>query len=130
MSKSRITYGLMTVAVFTVEVLIALFVHDQIVRPYIGDVLAVILVYLALRAVTPWSVTTAILASLAIAVAIEFGQYFHFLDLLGLSHNKVARIVLGGAFDLKDFACYAAGGALALAAETTFRRRALFNKGD
>ncbi|HVZ30512.1 MAG TPA: DUF2809 domain-containing protein [Asticcacaulis sp.] len=123
MSKSRIIYGLAAIAVFAVEVLIALFVHDQIIRPYVGDILAVVLVYLGLRVVTPWNATAALLAALLIAVLIEFGQYFHLLDLLGLSRNRIARVVLGGAFDLKDFVCYAVGGALVLAAETLRKAR-------
>lgn len=117
MSKSRIGYGLAAIAVFAIEVLIALYLDDRLIRPYIGDVLAVILVYLVLRAVTPCKVVTAVVVALAIAAAIEFGQCFHLLDALGLSGNRVARIVLGGHFDVADFACYAAGGALALAAE-------------
>lgn len=116
-------YGLAAVTTFAVEVLIALFVHDRIIRPYVGDVLAVVLVYLALRAVTAWKVAPALGLTLLIAAAIEFGQYFHLLDGLGLSGSRVARIVLGGAFDLKDFACYFTGGALVLAFEALKSRR-------
>ena len=43
-------YAAAAVAVLLVEIGIALFVRDRVVRPYGGDVLAVIGVYLAARA--------------------------------------------------------------------------------
>lgn len=118
----RPLYALATLAVFVIEVLIALYMHDALIRPYGGDVLAVVLVYLGLRAVTPMGVKSAALLALAIAFAIEFGQFFHVLDALGLGHNRLLRVVLGGVFDVKDLACYVAGAALAWMVETRLRR--------
>ncbi len=109
----RPVYALATLIVLVVEVLIALYMHDAVIRPYGGDVLAVILVYLGLRAVTPMGVRSAALLALSIAFAIEFGQLFHVLDRVGLGHNRLLRIVLGGVFDVKDLACYVAGAAIA-----------------
>ena len=39
--KKRIAYGMATIMLFIVELLIALFVHDNFIRPYVGDVLRV-----------------------------------------------------------------------------------------
>jgi hypothetical protein len=105
----RLPYALATMVVFVIEVFIALFVRDRFIRPYIGDVLAVVLVYLALRAVTTLRVVPALAITLAIAAAIEFGQLFNLLGALGLRHNQIARIILGGSFDVQDFAAYAVG---------------------
>lgn len=113
----RLRYGLAALAVFAVEVLIALFVRDAVVRPYVGDVLAVVLVYLGLRAVTPLKLVPAVVLALAVAVMVELGQLFHLLDALGLAHDRMARVVLGGVFDLKDLACYAAGAVCVLVVE-------------
>ena len=115
--RVRWGYGLAALAVFAVEVLIALFVRDAVVRPYVGDVLAVVLVYLGLRAVTPLKVMPAVMLALAIAVMVELGQLLHLLDALGLAHDRLARVVLGGVFDLKDLACYGAGAACVLMGE-------------
>ncbi|MCW3846698.1 DUF2809 domain-containing protein [Sphingomonas sp. LB-2] len=104
-------------ALFAVEVLIALFVRDRFVRPYLGDVLAVILVYLGLRAVLRIEVMPALVVALAIAFAVEFGQLIGILDMLGLRSNAVARIVLGSGFEVKDLLAYLAGAAIVLAAE-------------
>ena len=109
----RPLYALATLLVFVIEVLIALYMHDALIRPYGGDILAVILVYLGLRAVTPMGVRSAVLLALLIAFAIEFGQLFHVLDHLGLGHNRLLRIVLGGVFDVQDLACYAVGAVIA-----------------
>lgn len=96
---------------FTIEVLIALFVRDGFVRPYLGDVLAVALVYTALRAVTPLRMAPAIAAALVVAFAIEIAQWFRIVDLLGLAGNPMARVVLGSYFSVEDLTAYIAGAA-------------------
>jgi len=122
--KLRIAYALAAVTVFIIEILIALFVHDALIRPYIGDSLAVILAYLSLRAITPLRVGPAVLTALAIAFAIEFGQMFHLIDALGLRGNRIAGFILGGYFDVKDLAAYVAGAVAALLVETSRKQRA------
>lgn len=110
-------YALLALALFLVEVGIALFVQDRFVRPYLGDTIAVVLVYAGLRAFFCIGAIPAATTAFVIAVAIEFGQYFHILDLLGLADNRLARIVLGTGFELKDIAAYAAGALIVVAAE-------------
>lgn len=102
------------------EVLIALYVRDRFVRPYLGDVLAVMLVYCGLRAVLPIRPLAAAIAAFAIGAAIEFGQAVHVLDLIGV-HNRVIRVVLGTGFEWLDFVAYAAGALAALAGEHSRR---------
>ncbi len=102
-------YALATILVFFIELYIGLYVHDQLIRPYIGDSLAVILVYLGLRTVTRLDIRMALVAAVAIAFVLEFGQYFHLIDRLGLRHNRIARLVLGTTFDVGDLGCYVAG---------------------
>ena len=43
-----------TAALLGIELLIAIFLNDPLIRPHVGDALAVILVYLGLRTVLPW----------------------------------------------------------------------------
>lgn len=121
--SGRIGYGLAALAVFVTEVLIALFVHDRLIRPHVGDVLAVILVYLTLRAILPWKVVPALIATLAFAVVLEVGQLLDIIGLMGLRGQPLARIVLGGSFDVVDLACYAIGGGLILIAEIVRKQR-------
>ncbi len=121
--KARLSYALVALAVFIAEVTIALFVRDHLIRPYVGDSLAVVLVYLGLRVVTPWPVLPAVLVSVALATVIEFGQFFHLIDALGLSANPLARIILGTGFDPKDFIAYAIGAVCVLAAESARKQK-------
>lgn len=121
MSLNR-RYTLAALVLLAIEVLIALFVRDTFVRPYVGDALAVAFVYCALRAATPLRLWPALAISYAIACAIEAAQYFHLLDYLGLARNTIARTVLGYGFELADFAAYAAGAAGVLGVEAALRR--------
>lgn len=116
-------YALLALGLFLIEVAIALFVRDRFVRPYLGDTLAVILVYAGLRAIFRIDVTQAAALAFLIAVAIEFGQLFHVLDLLELQGNPIARTVLGYGFEVKDILAYAAGALIVLAAERVRKRR-------
>jgi len=116
----RPRYALAAVLLLAVEVVIALFVRDRFVRPYLGDVLAVMLVYCGLRAVLSLRVLPAALLAFAIGAVIEFGQAIHVLDLLGV-HDRVARVVLGGSFEWLDFVAYAAGAVAVLAIERFIR---------
>lgn len=115
-------YALLTLLVFAIEVLIALYVRDRFVRPYLGDTLAVILVYLGLRAVLRIGVVAAAATAFAVAVAVELGQLIGLVHLLGLSHSPIARTVLGMGFEAWDFVAYAAGAGIAVLAEAARRR--------
>ncbi|MDB5676221.1 MAG: hypothetical protein JWM65_3203 [Sphingomonas bacterium] len=110
------------ILVLLIEIAIAAFVHDALVRPYLGDSLAVVLVYLALRAATQLGVRWSAATAFAVACAIEFGQLFHAADMLGLGHYRVARVVLGTGFDPADFLAYAGGGVAVIAVEAVRRR--------
>ncbi|HWU95127.1 MAG TPA: DUF2809 domain-containing protein [Sphingomonas sp.] len=107
-------YAAATALLFAVEIAIALFVRDRFVRPYLGDVLAVILVYCGLRTVLPVRPAGAAVAAFTVGAVIEFGQAIHVLDLIGLRGNRVVAVVLGGSFEWLDFLAYAAGAAIAL----------------
>jgi hypothetical protein len=48
----------------------------------------------------------------AFATAVEIAQYFKLVELLNLQNNKVARIIIGSSFDLKDILCYFVGAVI------------------
>lgn len=110
-------YAIAAILVFLVETAIALWVRDGFVRPYLGDVLAVILVYLVLRAITTLRIIPAALTALAVGLLVEIGQAMNLLGLLGLSNHTVASVVLGTSFSVGDLFCYATGAAIAILAE-------------
>lgn len=106
---SRLFYALCTLVLFVIETLIALYVRDAIIRPYVGDILVVVLVYCFVRIVINSPYRWLPLAVFLFACCIETLQFFHAAELLGLQRNTVARIVLGSVFDWKDILCYAIG---------------------
>ena len=106
-------YFLLTLALLIVEVLIALYVRDAVIRPYGGYFLVVMLIYSFLRTFVDRSRTTIALASLALAFAVEFAQLFHLVDLLGLTGNRLAETVIGTGFSFLDLLAYVLGTATA-----------------
>lgn len=107
-------YALAAAIMFLIEIAIALWVRDRFVRPYGGDILAVVLVYLSLRAVTTLRVAPSAIIAFLVGVLVEVGQAVNLLGLLGLADHDVARVVLGTSFSIGDIACYAAGAAIAV----------------
>ncbi len=111
------------IIVFIIEVLIAVFVNDKFIRPYVGDILVVVLIYCFIRSFIGNEVKLLSLYIFVFAALIEVGQYFHLAELLGLSDYKIARIIIGSTFDLKDIACYLAGCTGLFLYEMVKRRR-------
>jgi len=107
--KKRILYLLVTIVLFIIELFIALFVHDNFIRPYIGDVLVVVLLYTFVRIFLPEGVRLLPLYIFLFAAGVEVLQYFRIAELLGLSDNRVLSVVIGSVFDVKDVVCYGVG---------------------
>lgn len=105
----RLCYVITTLVLLVIEVLIALFVHDNFVRPYIGDVLVVIAIYAFVRIFIPEKCRLLPLWIFVFAVFVEVLQLFGIVRLLGLSNNRFMSVLIGGTFDWKDVACYAVG---------------------
>lgn len=103
---------LIAITIFFVEVLIALYVDDKIIRPYVGDILVVILIYYFIKAFFEIKKLYLVVAVLLSAYLVEFGQYLNMVELFGLQNNRVARIVLGTVFTWGDMLCYTIGGVL------------------
>ena len=51
--NKRTAYLLATLLIFLLELFIALFVRDNFIRPYVGDMLVVVLVYTCVRVLFP-----------------------------------------------------------------------------
>ena len=113
---NRNYFGL-AVLIFVIEVLIALFVRDTFVRPYLGDVLVVILIYCFVRSFLRLPVLALSIAVLAFAFTIEFLQSIDIVEKLGLKGSAIARTVIGTSFTWNDLLAYTAGIALVLAVE-------------
>jgi len=102
-------YAILSVGLFVVEIFIALFAHDRIIRPFVGDMLVVILIFTLCRTVVKVNYFRLALCVLIFSFAFEIGQYFNLISILGLQHNALARIVIGMTFDVHDLLAYGAG---------------------
>lgn len=107
--RKRVKYGIVLFILLLAEVLIALFAHDDFIRPYVGDMLAVIVVYCFVRIWLPQGCRLLPLYVFLFAAGVEVLQYFRLVGLLGLEKSVFFRVLLGSVFDLKDILCYAAG---------------------
>ncbi len=110
--NKKIYYVILFTILFIIEVLIALFVHDSFIRPYIGDMLVVILIYCFIRIFIPDRLRLLPLYIFIFALAVEISQYFKLIDVLGLSDSYLAQCIFGSSFDFKDILCYALGCAI------------------
>jgi len=106
-------FGL-TAGLFLIEVLIAMYVHDDFIRPYFGDFLVVILIYCFLRTFTNLAVKPTLLAVLIFSYLIELLQYLNFVEWVGLGNSELARTVIGTSFAWMDLMAYTIGCAAIL----------------
>jgi hypothetical protein len=102
---------------FCVELGIALFVDDDFIRPYVGDVLVVILIYTFVRAFFKVAIVPAAVGVWGFACGVEILQYFNFIEVLGWEASAIARTVIGTTFSWEDWVAYTLGLALLLASE-------------
>ncbi len=105
----RLPYFIVTGLLFLIEVAIALYVRDAIIRPYGGDFLVVMLIYCFLRTFLDRPPMQIALVTLGFSFAVEFAQYFRIVEVLGLSGNRVAEIVIGTGFSVLDLVAYSLG---------------------
>lgn len=107
--RFHILYFILAVLLFFTEVLIGLYVHDAIVRPYVGDGLVVILIYCFLKSFLQLPARKTAIGVLLFSFAIEIGQYFHLVKILGLQGSALARVVIGTSFEWIDLIAYTFG---------------------
>lgn len=107
--KQRIKYMIAFLLLLFVEVLIALYIRDSFIRPYLGDMLVVIVIYCFIRIFAPDKFSLLPLYIFIFATWVEVLQYFNLIQILGLENNRFLRVLVGTVFDIKDIACYGVG---------------------
>lgn len=96
------------------EVLIALYVHDSFIRPYIGDTLVVVMIYafvMGVLALVHNFKTKVIVASfvLLFSCIVEGLQAASFIYKVGLADVWWARLIFGTSFSWWDMVAYLGG---------------------
>ena len=109
LKSKRIVYALLFAALFFTEVIIALFVHDNFIRSYIGDLLVTVLLCSFLRIFIPEKIKALPIFVFIFSVLVEFAQYIDIVKLLGAQNNKFLSVIVGRYFSVIDIICYALG---------------------
>jgi len=109
MKKPRFVYAVAFCMLLFLEILIGLFVHDDFIRPYIGDVLVTVLICCLCRIIIPKGVSALPIYVFAFAMLVEIGQYFELVKVLGLEDNAFISTIVGTTFSVMDLVCYAVG---------------------
>ena len=122
MKKLRLTYTFAFLMLLLAEILIALFVRDNFIRPYVGDVLVTVLICCFLRIFIPRGVVALPIYVFIFAAAVEILQYFDIVRLLGLESNRFLSILIGRTFSFADLVCYAVGCLLFFCADRFIKR--------
>lgn len=117
MFRFRKNYFFLTIALFLIEVLIAAFMHDAVIRPYGGDFLVVILLYCFVKSFLNVKVYATAISVLLFSYGIETLQYFHIVSILGLEKSKIACTIIGTSFAWTDLIAYTLGILLVLTIE-------------
>lgn len=122
--KLRLSFLTVFILLLAVEVLIALFIHDDFVRPYVGDMIVTVVVWSFMRIIFPDRFKLMSLYVMIFAILVEVGQYFHYTELLGIT-NPVLVTMMGTSFAWADIAYYAVGCVVAGVADwLLFKKKA------
>lgn len=115
-------YFAATIIFLLIEICIALFVKDRFIRPFVGDVLVVVLIYCFVRTFLKISYLKTAFGVFLFASLIETLQYFDYVKLLGLENNRVLSVMMGRTFELTDYAAYFVGFLLIISIEKFYER--------
>ncbi len=98
----RIGYPIATVILLFIEVLIAIYVHDAFVRPYIGDVLVVVVIYTFIRIFVPERCKLLPLYVFIFAALVVGFADVPYCGSIRLAEKSFLSILVGSVFDWKD----------------------------
>lgn len=106
--RARLAFAVIFILLLATEIVIGLYVHDSFVRPYVGDMLVVVLLWALVRMIIPFKAVWLSAAIFVFAVLVELSQMIPLVDLLGIE-NRLIRVLMGTSFAVGDLFAYAAG---------------------
>lgn len=118
-------YFFLAILLLMIEIVIALFVHDELIRPIGGDFLVVVFLYCLLQSFCEIKVLQAAVSVLLFAYFIEILQYCHFIERVGLQEVHLARMVIGTTFSWLDIYAYTGGALFIVLCEWIFSGKLL-----
>ncbi|MBP5282552.1 MAG: DUF2809 domain-containing protein [Lachnospiraceae bacterium] len=109
--KMRLRHILLALLLFAEEVYIGVMVHDRFVRPYVGDLLVVVLLYFFVRIFFVKKPKYLSIWIFLFAVFVELTQIAPLADVLGIK-NKLIRVLMGTSFAWGDILAYLMGSVI------------------
>ncbi|HEY1010878.1 MAG TPA: DUF2809 domain-containing protein [Daejeonella sp.] len=113
----NINYFKLSFLLLAIEIFIAMYVQDAIIRPYVGDYLVVILLYCMIKSVLDADSLAVAIWVLLFSYTLEIMQYFKIVEIIGLESYPLANIIIGTSFEWIDLAAYTLGILTVLIAE-------------
>lgn len=109
LKNKRIIYAILFFVLLITEVIIALFVHGNFVRSYVGDLLVTVLLCAFCRIFIPTKLKVLPIFVFIFSVMVEFAQYIDIVKLLGLENSNFLSVLIGRSFSVIDIICYGLG---------------------
>ena len=113
--KLNLKYLVAFLITFLIEVIIALFIKNNFIRGFVGDVLVIVLMYSFIKIFISKEIKLLPLYLFIFAASVEATQYFNIVGKLNLQDSKFFRIIIGTTFDINDILCYFAGAVILFA---------------
>ncbi len=110
-------YLIITILLFIIETLIAIYLKRGFIRHTFGDFLVVILIYTFVKSFIPNNHFKIAIWVLVFAFFIEFLQLANILETLNLQNNHLIKLILGSTFQISDLVAYTLGTITILAIE-------------
>lgn len=110
----KTNYIFLTIILLIIELFIGMFINDSLIRPYLGDILVMPLIFCFFKIFIKGHYIKTCLITFLIGITAEFLQLLKITEFLGISKNSVMGIILGSTFDLKDIFCYLIGSFIIL----------------
>ncbi len=107
--NTKTSYLIGFLSLLIIEILIANYINDDFIRPYLGDFLVVILIYCFLMLVSKITVIKGLIIVLIFSFTIEFIQLIDITSVLGYQPPKLVILILGSSFSLWDLLAYTLG---------------------
>ena len=101
-------YFIPFLTLLTIEIMIATYIDDNFIRPYLGDFLVVIMIYCFVMSVSPISIKKGLVVVLLFAFGIEFLQLIPLRQYFAQGESWI-WVVLGSSFSFVDLLMYVLG---------------------
>lgn len=98
------------------------FSHKPVVRGFLGDIVVIVLIYYFINGIHEFNSFKLMLFTLLLSFTIEFMQFLHIAEVLGVENNLFFRLVFGSVFDVMDLVAYTIGASISLIMDTVISK--------